>query len=175
MTHAGQEAHRQGAADPQADCPQETAVGHAVRSGDWSDSLRTHAAECAICGDIVSASQWMQSLAALPEGTVPLPDAGVVWWRAQLAEKQRAAERAQTALAWFEIAAAAICAALAGWIVLDRSVMANLSAWMIAEGWPDFWAAVQSITLVTPAVFSSLAVGLSVAALSVVGLILAQD
>ena len=63
-------------------CFQETAVSRAVRTRDWSDSLRTHAEGCAFCSAIVGASRCMQSLGAM-ENTVALPDASVVWRRAR--------------------------------------------------------------------------------------------
>jgi hypothetical protein len=156
-------------------CSQETAISRAVRTGDWNDSLRAHADECASCAEIVGASRWMQSLAAT-QHTVALPDASVVWWRAQLAEKQRTAERAQNALAWLELAAAAlICAGLAGWAALDSGLLANAAAWMLAAGWPAFWAAVQSVAILTTVIFSSAAVVISAGAISVACLILARN
>ncbi len=159
-------------------CPQEAAVSRAVRTGDWSDSLRTHAEGCAFCSEIVGASRWMQSLGTM-ENAVALPDASVVWRRAQFAQKQRIAERAQNALAWCEIAAAAfICAGLAGWVALDGRLLANASAWVVAAGWPAFWVAVQSIAAIAiliPAVFSSAAVAVSAGAISVACVILARD
>jgi hypothetical protein len=159
-------------------CSHETAVSRAVRTRDWSDSLRTHTEGCAFCSEIVGASRWMRSLTAT-QNTVALPDASVVWWRAQFAQKQRTAERAQNALAWCEIAAAAfICAGLAGWVAVDGRLLASTSAWMVAAGWPAFWVAVQSIAaiaILTPVVFSSAAVAISAGAISVACVILARD
>ena len=43
-------------------CPQESAVIRAVRTGEWSESLEAHLHECAICGGVQEAARWMQAL-----------------------------------------------------------------------------------------------------------------
>ena len=174
----------------QETCPQETAVSAAARTGEWEESLRAHAAECASCREIVDAARWMQDFAgtsprnaegdsAMPDPGLSdpgLPDPGVVWWRARMADKQREAERAHKTLAWLEIAAgAAISIGLAGWLALDRNVLPAATAWMMNEAGPDFWTAVNSIGVLTPLVFSSVVVDISLVALSLAYFVLAKD
>ena len=90
----------------QIGCDQEAAVSRAARTGQWDKPLKAHVAGCAVCGEVALTSQWLLSLAELPdprrEGSAALPEPGLVWWRAQLAHKQRAAERAHRKLQWIE-------------------------------------------------------------------------
>ena len=120
----------------QANCSQAMAVARAVRSGEWEDSLRTHAGECAVCRDVVEASLWMQALADSSKENIPLPDAGLVWSRAQwsrtLRDRHAQAQRAQRVTEWIEIASVAI-------------VSAGLAIWTIWE-WQLFQAATDWVT-----------------------------
>jgi hypothetical protein len=176
-------------------CPQEEAISAAVRTGEWTESLQVHAAECTVCGDILSASQWIRAFSgnatanasenalanaslAADDGALhdSLPDPSVVWWRARMADKQREAEHAHKALAWFEIAAAAaICLGLAGWLAIDRNVLPAATAWLVNEGSSGFWTAVSSIDVLTPVVFSSVVVDIALVAISLAFLVLASD
>jgi hypothetical protein len=73
--------------------------------------------------------------------------------RAQLTERQKKVERAHSALAWFEIAAAALSLGVAAWIVAEVAGVPNVLARLMAEGWPDFWVGVQSLAAVSPVIF----------------------
>jgi hypothetical protein len=161
-------------------CPQESAVSTAVRTGEWAGSLRTHAAECESCGEIVDAARWMQDFAGTSardaECESAMPDPSVVWWRARMAAKQREAERVHKMLAWLEVAAgAAISLGLAGWLALDRNVLPAATTWMMNEAGPDFWTTVNSIGILTPLVFSSVVVDISLVAISLAYFVLARD
>jgi hypothetical protein len=156
-------------------CPHEAEVARGARTGEWNESLRAHAAACAVCGEVAWASRWMQSLAQDAESGAVLPDAKLVWWRAQLAERQKRVERAHSALAWFEIAAAALSLGVAAWIVGEGAGVPNLLARLMAEGWPDFWVGVQSLAAVSPVIFSAAAVDLTLVAIALVCLILVAD
>ena len=80
-------------------CPLEESVSNAVRTSAWDDSAVRHAAECHFCQEIIRTSRWMHGLAANPDrGAAPLPDASLLWWRAQLAEADR--KRATTRRLW---------------------------------------------------------------------------
>ena len=98
-------------------CSQESGVALAVRRGEWSEPLQAHLRECAICRGVQESARWMQALEQerAPEAHESLPDAQILWLRAQLSERQAAAERAHNALQWVEIACvAAACAVTAG-------------------------------------------------------------
>ena len=79
------------------ECPREEDVVAAVGTGRWPDradaELRAHVASCALCQDAAAVTSAFASQDASPE---PLPDASLVWLRAQLrarAEATRLAER----------------------------------------------------------------------------------
>src|SRR5207245_6834512 len=68
---------------------------------------------------VQEAARWMQALAPAAQRSAQsqndLPDPQILWLRAQLSERQAAAERAQKVLRWVEVAC--VMAACAG---LDR-------------------------------------------------------
>jgi hypothetical protein len=78
-------------------CPREGEVLDLVAIGQWPDradaDLVAHARGCAVCGDLATAAT---AIAELRDTTVPLdvPDAAVVWGRAQLRAREEAARRA---------------------------------------------------------------------------------
>jgi hypothetical protein len=93
-----------------------------------------------------------------------------------MADKQREAERAHKTLAWLEIVAgAALSLGLAGWLALDHNVLPAATAWMMNEAGLDFWTAVNSIGVLTPLVFSSVVVDISLVAISLAYFVLARD
>jgi hypothetical protein len=105
-------------------CPQEAAVTRAIRAGILDESLATHAATCPVCRDVVTVSHSMHALARGPENNRALPDASLVWWKAQLSEQQTRVERAQTILEWLQIAFAAIGSlGLAAWVAWNWAAM----------------------------------------------------
>jgi hypothetical protein len=117
-----------------ANCPQENEVAKAARSGAWDDALRAHAKGCAICRDVAAAAGWMQNLARREETDLDSRQASLIWWKAQLAEKQARAERAQEIAAWIEIVfAALLVAGIAGWVTAGWQSLQGAAAWLWAE------------------------------------------
>jgi hypothetical protein len=78
-------------------CEFEEAVGTASSSGLWADELRKHLAVCSQCSDLRLVSEYLAS-ARLVDDAAPLPAAGLIWWRAQLAERKERAARAMVAI-----------------------------------------------------------------------------
>lgn len=157
-------------------CPQEGGVFNAVRTGTWGEDLSTHAAACAVCREIVEVSRWMKTLAESPEGTDPLPDAGLVWRRSQLSEKQAEAERAQNILDWAEFTfGAVVCAALAGWIGWNWDAIQGRLTSLWANAWQGLWAAGPSAFGAMPVLSSSSIVILSLAAIVLAYPLLVRD
>lgn len=76
------------------ECECETEVLEGLRSGAWEPELRQHAQECAVCSELVMVAEFLQSEAAIPASEPALPDAGMMWWRAQLAARRAAVTRA---------------------------------------------------------------------------------
>ncbi len=122
-------------------CPQEAAVLRAVRTGEWPEALAIHAAGCAPCRGIVQAAQWMQSLVQSSEKNLVLPDAKLVWWRAQLADRRAKAEGTQSVVEWLAFVSGAIAPlGLAGWVAWNWFGIQWQAARLLA-GWSPQWAA----------------------------------
>jgi hypothetical protein len=94
-------------------CPFEAAVSQAARSGDWNEELRAHRVECRTCAEQTLV---VAALAADAEDLTnlesPLPDPGVIWFRAQLADREIRFERATRAIVWVQRATIAAAAAV---------------------------------------------------------------
>ncbi|MBI3933261.1 MAG: hypothetical protein HY316_01130 [Acidobacteria bacterium] len=130
----------------QTACPQELAVARAARTGHWEESLRVHAAECTLCRQVAATSRWMRALANAPEANHSLPDPSLLWWEAQVAERQAQAERTQKPLEWAAVFAEAILiAGPAGcfawyWQDIERILMQSLLA-AVPQIWNAAWTA----------------------------------
>jgi hypothetical protein len=127
-------------------CPYEEATSVAARSGKWDSRLEKHAHECVVCQEVVLASSWMQTLGqetAQDRATDhDSRDASLLWWRAQLTEKQARAEQAQSVLDWTEVfVACAVAAALAGWALWNWALMQAGVDWLVTNLSPQTWMA----------------------------------
>jgi len=158
----------------EASCPQESAVAGAVRGAEWNPSLETHVRECAACREVRDAARWMQALAVapLPAQSDELPDARMLWMRAEIAVRHAAAERAQTIAQWVEIAfAAAVCISAAVWLAWNwgaiGGALSDALDWGTFDAWPAFWSGLYAYAPVNAPVLFSLA--LAVIAILTVG------
>ncbi len=118
------------------ECDQEPRVLEAVRSGrgasEWEEPLRVHVAACRICSDVVLVAQFLLQENECADAEAALPDAGLVWWKAQLLERRAAAERAVRPIAVTEkLAGAGIVALLLTGIILNWSRVLN---WSYVQG-----------------------------------------
>jgi hypothetical protein len=148
-------------------CQEESAVSVAARSGEWSSFLETHLAGCAACREIAETSRWMRALAENSNAEPNLRDAGLVWWRAQLSEKQAKVERMHKALDWTEIISAGILGAgLAAWAAANWQAIEGAAGGFWTGLWPQLWDAAFSAADSTPVVFWSLAVVVSLVAIA---------
>jgi len=117
-------------------CDREQEVVDALRSGRWmsawGDELREHAENCEVCAEVAFAAQEFQREAELARtefqqtGT-RLPSAGLVWWKAQLAARRAAEERAAAPMLWVERAASVLGALTV--------VGMGIWKWSIVAGW----------------------------------------
>lgn len=106
-------------------CHYEQQVLDAVRSGRWSgpwgEDLRKHAAGCAVCTEVAMVAGLLLEDHELAQAEAQLPSAGLVWWKAQLAARRAAEERAAQPIAFVErltrafLALAAVGIALWQW------------------------------------------------------------
>lgn len=93
-------------------CDREQAVLDALTSGRWAtpwgEEIRQHAASCAVCSEVVLVAEALRCEAQSAETEVRLPSAGLVWWKAQLAARRAAEQRAAQPIALVERFAQAV-------------------------------------------------------------------
>ena len=116
------------------DCAKGAEIIEGLRRGALHAELLRHAASCAICADTLAVSQFML---ADQKATPALPDSDLLWWKAELASKQMAVERATQSIALVRKGGYVGVAGAALWLVFARghleSAMAALSKHQI---WP---------------------------------------
>jgi len=171
-------------------CSEESAVARAVRSGEWDESLEAHVRGCGTCRSVRQAAQWMQALA--PESQLGareqtnLPDPQVLWLRAQISERQAAAERAHRIMQLVEVVCAmVICAGLGIWLVRDWSEVGGAIGdgmnWVLFEAWPAVWNSLYTYGLYaygpvnTPILFSSALAAIALVAVAIAYPLLARE
>ena len=81
------------------ECANEGRVLAALLSGPMPDELAEHLTSCPVCQDAQLVWSCLEACADAAAAT-EIPPAGVVWWKAQLAEKRAAALRS---VAWIEV------------------------------------------------------------------------
>jgi hypothetical protein len=104
-----------------------------VRSGAWAtprcDELREHAATCSECSEEALVAGWLDGESSHAAAEARLPDAGLVFWKAQLLAKRAAADRAAEPILYAERIARVACAAgVVAVLVWQRS---NLGEWIL--------------------------------------------
>jgi len=86
------------------ECPREQDVINAIVTGRWPDrcdeSLCAHAAECAVCKDLVEVTSVMRLDRDGLHEEMSLPSAGQVWWRAAIRARLEASERVARPFSW---------------------------------------------------------------------------
>ena len=98
-------------------CENERRVIEAVRTDRWDASLRQHVSQCEACADAALAALVLNEMRAVDELEMRIPDAGLMWRKAQLLAKQQAAERVtqpinfveRFAFAWAVVCAVGVC------------------------------------------------------------------
>jgi len=100
-------------------CEKEGLVTRALANGafDGDDGLVTHACSCPVCSEVVLVSRFLK--AETPTAAPQLPDAGILWWRAQLDLKRNAVARATRAVRVVRSLAYAAAAAAIAWILFE--------------------------------------------------------
>lgn len=94
-------------------CPFEEAVTAAARSGEWDPELAAHRDGCLTCAELTLVVAALAADAEMLEADPrPLPDPGVIWFRASLAARERDLGRATRAITWVQRAAVAAAAAV---------------------------------------------------------------
>ncbi len=112
--------------DRPGECPLEEPVAAALATASLRGGLLSHAQSCVICSETVSIWSCLHTLAVL-EAESPLPSPHLIWWKAQLTEQRRLAERSLTVIQFFRkvaIAAAAIILSLCASLFAPRLPLA---------------------------------------------------
>jgi hypothetical protein len=146
----------------QANCPHEAAVSKAARTNEWQESLTTHLAECAHCREIVQASRWMQALAQTTAKTATLPDAQLLWTRAQLADRTAQAVRTRRLWEWVEVlSGATVPLGLAAWVAWNWYVIQGEATKLLVGLAPQLSLAAYSFSSLAPALLILAAISLA--------------
>lgn len=120
-------------------CAREQEVAEAVRSGRWplgcEPELRAHVEVCRQCRERVLLTSAFQQARAQSCGAQPLPDAGLLWWRAQLRRRNAAMQRMSRPLAGAHVFA----------LLLNLTALAAIFLWQARHGvgWLAWWHALQ--------------------------------
>jgi hypothetical protein len=113
-------------------CEKEQAVTEMLQRGRWPEAcdsvLRAHAENCAVCSEIVLVAQALREEHAALLADMKLPDAGLVWWKAQLRARREAAELATRPIALAE--RFALACALASLLAFMVWKWAGFHAWL---------------------------------------------
>ena len=140
------------------ECERERMVRHAVRSGLWNDDLRSHVADCAICSDALFVAEFMRAEAEAAQTCSRVPDANLIWWKAELRARREAAERVTRPIAVVQVIGAIATAMLLVALVVWRGADLPSLLGHFAAGPVDAAAEVSLIL----AVFSVMAVAAGV-------------
>lgn len=112
-------------------CPREAEVLDLVAIGQWparaDEALRAHVATCAVCADLAAVAVAMSTLNDSALASARVPDAAVVWYRAQRRARADLARRAGRPMLVAQIVAAGV---LFG---------AGLFAWPASSAWLAAW------------------------------------
>jgi hypothetical protein len=131
-------------------CSHEQAIVTAVQTETWTDALRSHLSDCVYCQETLQIAGFMHSLAAAEDGGDSLPDARVIWLKANFAQKRASAAEALRPVetfqwvAWGVATLAAFFGLFARWTQLERGMV-----WL-NTGWASFvsqagWAGLLSV------------------------------
>jgi hypothetical protein len=126
------------------------AVAGGERLDDGSGELELHVAGCTSCADVVLVMSSLRSEWDRLRRTAPVPSAGLVWWRAQLRQRQEAARAAAapvTVLHGITLALTLGLAVFLVWTVVRAAgitditlTMPPLPTWLSAPAPDDFGA-----------------------------------
>lgn len=111
-------------------CRHETHVQRAAAENNWTESLRAHVATCEDCAAAAAVAPFMYRFARTNERQSRLPDASVVWLKAQLLRGTIMAERVSRPLNILQIVAYVLVAG--GWAALVTWKWAELQSWMLS-------------------------------------------
>jgi hypothetical protein len=138
------------------ECLREQEVLDAVRCGQYSDELRTHAGQCAICSDVVEIATVLREDFEGEIAHARVPSAGLVWWRAEIRSRQEAVRTVSRPITWVQAFGGACTAGVAialfsrAWPWLKHAIsQIDVSTLSIAQ-WSLLFAAAIALFIVAP-------------------------
>ena len=123
-------------------CEFEAEVLTAVLQANWperaAEELRAHAAQCPICSDVTAIAGAIDESRQELRTSAPLPDAGTVWWRAQLRARRDAAVTAGRPITGAQVIAAACALGVLAGYYRDSSawILSAAGKWFAAVTTP---------------------------------------
>lgn len=115
------------------ECSRESELQDAVKIGHWpigcDSALREHVEHCESCGETVLLAQLLREDRAGAVQQVPFASAGLLWWRAQILQRQAAIRRASRPL-HFAIAVSLITSVLVVVGVL-LNLRSQIASWLL--------------------------------------------
>jgi predicted anti-sigma-YlaC factor YlaD len=101
----------------QAICEREAQTAAAVHSGTIDHEIAAHARQCPVCSDILLVNEFLRENAALDQERTALPDAGLIWQKAQSRANQQAMRLALRPIRFMKIIAV-VAFACSAWLRL---------------------------------------------------------
>jgi hypothetical protein len=93
-------------------CELEPELLAALEQGHLPEELSRHVASCTACTDTAAVWSYLHNVEEDAAGTDQLPAAGLIWWRAQLAERRKLASRSVASIQIVQKASIALAAIL---------------------------------------------------------------
>ena len=109
-------------------CSRESDTARAASAGEWSEELRTHAADCSVCRDVALVAGALGGDQRHPPTDLPVASAGRIWWMAQLRARRTAADRALRPISMMELVAIAVMVPVAAGAL--ASALPVVVAWL---------------------------------------------
>lgn len=126
-------------------CEREHEVSAALRSGDLDPELLDHTVACRVCADVIAVTRFLQN-EALNASQFAVPDASVIWKKAEARSRQAAVARATRPIQ-FVMTLASVAVAVTGlWLILQaKDLMPFLSTLfklrlLLDHFWSGDWA-----------------------------------
>lgn len=94
-------------------CEYESALLTALEQGQLPEELSRHMASCQACADTAAVWSYLHELGQEVAGVEQLPAPGLIWWRAQLAERRKLASRSVASIKIVQNVAIALASILA--------------------------------------------------------------
>jgi hypothetical protein len=137
------------------ECPRERETAAAAVSGAWPPALSEHAAACPVCREVATVCLALSHLPVSEKTETPLPPATRIWWKAQLAERRSAIERASRPMRIVQTAGGIVAAAAAS--AAASAEWPRIAAW--AAQWQSSWPAEWRVLGFTPGLAGLFALG----------------